>query len=48
MGDPLPGLAAKYAGLCWRCDGPIAIGDRIAFHRGHPIHVRCASGADDR
>lgn len=45
--EPLPGIAAKHPGQCDRCNGPIARNDRIVFVRGHAIHCRCASGADD-
>jgi hypothetical protein len=45
--DVRPGLEAKFDGVCSRCDDHILRGDRIVHHRGHPIHVRCASGVDE-
>jgi hypothetical protein len=46
--DPLPGIVAKYDGVCGRCDDPILAGEtRVVFHRGAPIHCGCASGADE-
>ena len=45
--DPEPGMEARYPDICSRCPDPIVPGDRVVFHRGRRIHVRCASGADD-
>lgn len=45
--NPEPGLAARYATECPRCDRGIAVGDRIVYNRGRPVHVACASGQDD-
>ena len=45
--DPEPGVEARYPDFCNRCPDPIVPGDRVVFHRGRRIHVRCASGADD-
>lgn len=45
--DTAPGMAAQYPDTCDRCPNSIAVGDRIVFQRGRPIHVGCASGADD-
>lgn len=42
-----PGRRAKYPGRCDRCPNPIEVGQRVVFRNGHPIHVGCASGADD-
>ena len=47
MNDPQPGIPARHSDTCPRCEDPIAPGDRIAFQRGRPIHVTCASGAED-
>lgn len=45
--EPQPGVKARRPDICNRCPEPINPGDRIAFRRGHPIHVTCQSGADD-
>lgn len=45
--EPQPGLEARRTSDCARCPEDIAPGDRYVFQRGRPIHVRCASGADD-
>jgi hypothetical protein len=46
--DPQPGMVAQWSGWCDRCGGPVVRGvSRIYFHRGNPVHVECASGADD-
>lgn len=44
---PPPGLAAKYATVCPRCEVDIPVSARIAFLRGQPIHVECANGGDE-
>lgn len=47
-GKPQPGIAARFEGVCQRCFCDIRLGQRIVFVRGSAIHVKCASGQDDR
>ena len=42
MSDPKPGIAARREDICPWCRKPIAVNDRIAFHRGRPVHTDCA------
>lgn len=45
--DPQPGIAARWPGVCPVCDDGIAVGDRISYRKGEPVHCRCVNGADD-
>ena len=47
MTTPPPGIAARYEGVCHRCDQPIRVHDRIVYDRGRAIHAGCASGGGD-
>lgn len=47
MHPPPPGIAARWPGACPVCDGPIAVGDRIAYRKGAPVHCACVNGGDD-
>lgn len=48
LGDPQPGLAAKFAFECPRCGEFRERGSRAVFQRGSYICVECASGGDDQ
>lgn len=46
--DPQPGMVAQWSGDCRKCGEPVVRGEsRIYFHRGDPVHVECAPGADE-
>ena len=47
MNKPKPGIEARFATLCPRCDKGISRGDRVVYQRGHYVHTTCVSGADD-
>ena len=44
---PAPGIPARHATACPRCDEGIEVDDPIVYQRGRPIHVACASGSND-
>jgi hypothetical protein len=47
MTAPPPGLAARWPGICRRCEQSYGVGDRVVYSRGEPIHCHCASGGDE-